>query len=83
MSMTMTIDDYYDFDEMQQLEAIWEAKLISSREDESHKVNTYQIDDFFVDEYFDRSRGRLRVKFVAMKKFQSKMVHLPTYRIAN
>ncbi len=37
-------------DEMEQIEAIWEAVKLAERKDETYHYNLYQIDAFYVEE---------------------------------
>ena len=46
----MTLYQFNLLDEMEQMEAIWEAVKLVERSDDTFHYNLYQIDDFYVEE---------------------------------
>jgi len=50
----MTADQFKHLDEMEQIEAIWEAKKVAEREDSIYRYTLYQIDSFYVEEHWHK-----------------------------
>ena len=48
----MTIYEFGQLDEMEQIEVIWEAIEIGKRENREHTITLYSIDNFYV-EYWE------------------------------
>ncbi len=46
----MTLYQFNLLNEMEQMEAIWDAVKLAEREDETFQYNLYQIDKFYVEE---------------------------------
>ena len=58
----MTLNDFNNADEMEQLEAVWAGVLVGERKDDINNIRLYQIDGFYVEEYIHREHD-VRVKF--------------------
>jgi hypothetical protein len=51
----MTLYQFNRFDELEQLEAIWEHGVkVAEREDEVHRYTLYQLDSFYIEEAFHK-----------------------------
>ena len=46
----MTLYQFNMLDEMEQMEAIWDAVKLGERKDDTYHYNLYQIDAFYVEE---------------------------------
>jgi hypothetical protein len=57
-----------------------EAVLIGERKDERHDIKLYQIDGFYIEEYFDRVRNA-RVKFESFSSTELLDVYLDQFNI--
>lgn len=55
----MTLYQFNQLDEAEQLEAIWGGSLLDERADEQHKILLYQIDCFYVEAYYRKDHGEL------------------------
>ena len=57
----MTIDQFYDLDEMERHEALWEhGVIIGDRIDNEHKIILYQVFSFYVELYYHIANNALR-----------------------
>ncbi len=63
----MTLYQFNALDEMEQMEAIWNAVKLTEREDETFLYNSYQIDNFYIEEHIHKEYGVRR----AFKSFSS------------
>ena len=61
----MTLDQFNRLDEMEQTEAIWSGKHINQRDDGTHSILLYKIDDFYVEVYYHKQYNVIR-KFEAL-----------------
>ena len=50
----MTPEQFYELDEQEQVEVIWEGKVIADRQDSEHIILVYKIDDLYVEVIFIR-----------------------------
>ena len=51
LGIVMTPEQFYELDEMEQAEVIWDGKHIADRQDKEHHILLYKIDDLFVEVY--------------------------------
>lgn len=54
----MTPNQFYDLDEAEQAEAIWDGKHVGSREDELHNILLYKIGDLFVEVFHHKEYNK-------------------------
>jgi hypothetical protein len=51
----MTLYQFNRFDELEQLEAVWEHDVkVAEREDDVHRYNLNQLDSFYIEEAFHK-----------------------------
>lgn len=65
----MTIRQFLAADEMEQIEAVWEGKHVNTRDDGTHTILLYKIDDFYVEVYYHKEYNVIR-KFEALTEDQ-------------
>ena len=53
----MTPEQFYELDEMEQAEVIWDGKHIADRQDNEHHILLYKIDDLFVEVYHHKEQN--------------------------
>ncbi|MFC0773386.1 hypothetical protein [Terrimonas alba] len=58
----MTLYQFNDLDEMEQMEAIWTGVKIAERIEGSFKIDLIQIDSFYVELYFIEDRNLVRTR---------------------
>ena len=56
----MTLNQFNQLDEMEQIEAVWSGKHLATRHDEIHDILLYQIDGFFVEVYYNNEYNKIR-----------------------
>jgi len=54
---------------MEQAEAIWSGKHVNTRDDGTHTILLYKIDDFYVEAFYHKEYNVLR-KFVALNEYE-------------
>ena len=59
----MTPSQFYQLDEAEQAEVLWDGKHIADRQDEEHNILLYQCGDLYVEVFFHR-------KFNVIRKFE-------------
>jgi hypothetical protein len=72
----MTPEQFYELDEMEQAEVIWEGKHVADRQDKDHHILLYKIDDLFVEVYYSKEHNVI-VKFNAFSKNELLDIYLP------
>ena len=72
----MTPEQFYDLDEQEQAETIWEGVHIAGRQDEEHNILLYKIDDLFVEVYHHKEYNVIR-RFNAFSKNELLDIYLP------
>ena len=72
----MTPEQFYELDEMEQAEVIWDGKHIADRQDKEHHILLYKIDDLFVEVYYHKE-SNIIVKFNAFSKNELLDIYLP------
>lgn len=76
----MTPEQFYQLDEMEQAEIVWEGKHIADREDAEHSILLYEYKDLFVEVYYHKEHNDIR-KFNAFNR--KELLDIYTYRIKN
>ena len=71
----MTPEQFYELDEMEQAETVWEGKHIGHTEDEEHNIVLYKIDNLFIEAYYHRESNFLR-KFRAYEEHELLDIYL-------
>lgn len=56
----MTPDQFYNLDEIEQAEVVWDGEYIGGREDEEHNILLYQIGDLYVKVYHHKEYNVIR-----------------------
>ena len=56
----MTLRQFNQLDEMEQIEAVWSGKHLATRHDKYHDILLYQIEGFFVEVYYHRENNSIR-----------------------
>lgn len=56
----MTLYDFNDKGEMEQIEAVWEGAFIATRKDKEHNILLYQIDSFYVEVFYNQKHKFIR-----------------------
>lgn len=72
----MTPEQFFELDEMEQAEFVWEGKYIGYREDEDHKILLYKVEDLFVEVYYHKEYNVIR-KFAAFTEHELLDDYLP------
>ena len=72
----MTPEQFFELDEMEQAEVVWEGKLIGHRYDKEHKILLYKIDDLFVEVFYHSEYNVIR-KFEAFTEQELLDIYLP------
>ncbi len=72
----MAPQEFYELDEGEQAETIWEGKVIGTREDEVHNILLYKIKDLFVEVFYHREYNVIR-KFDAYREHELLDIYLP------
>ena len=72
----MTPEQFYELDEMEQAEVIWDGKHIADRQDNEHHILLYKIDDLYVEVYYSKEHNII-VKFNAFSKNKLLDIYLP------
>ena len=72
----MTPEQFYELDEQEQAEVIWEGKYFGDRQDEEHNIVLYKIDDLYVEAYYHRE-GNFLKKFRAYLEHELLDIYLP------
>ena len=57
----MTLYDFIELNEKEQAEVIWNAILVSTREDDEHRILLYKLNDFYVEVYFRKEFNAIRL----------------------
>ncbi len=57
----MTIEQFIEADEMEQIEAIWDGRLIAETKDKDYNYKLYEIDSFYVETKQDIENGFIRM----------------------
>jgi hypothetical protein len=65
----MTLEQFNRSDEMEQAEAIWNGVQVDQRDDGTHTILLYKIDNFYVEVYYHKEYNVIR-KFEALTKDQ-------------
>lgn len=63
----MTPSQFYNLDEAEQAETIWEGKYVGSRQDKDHNILLYQIKNLYVEVYYHKEFNVIR-RFEAFTK---------------
>ena len=63
----MTLEQFNNSDEMQQAEAVWSGRHVNTRDDGTHTILLYKIEDFYVEAYYHKDYNVLR-KFEALNE---------------
>ncbi|MEO7834804.1 MAG: hypothetical protein ABIR50_05755 [Ginsengibacter sp.] len=56
----MTLYEFKQLDETEQMEAVWDAVFVADREDREHRILLYQIDAFYVEVYYNKEYNDIR-----------------------
>ena len=72
----MTPEQFYDLDEAEQAENVWEGVHVAGREDDEHNILLYKIDDLFVEVYHHKKYNVIR-RFLAFSKNELLDIYLP------
>ena len=56
----MSLSQFNQFDELEQIEAVWSGKHLATRHDKDYDILLYQIDGFFVEVYYHRENNSIR-----------------------
>lgn len=72
----MTPYAFFELDEMEQAELIWEGVHIGESQDDEHNILLYQINDLFVEVYYQRQDNVIR-KFIAYTEQGLKNSRMP------
>lgn len=56
----MTLYEFKQLDEMEQLEAVWESVQIAERFDKDYAIVLYQRDSFYIEVYYNRTENFIR-----------------------
>lgn len=67
---------FYNLDEHEQAEKVWEGKVISTRQDGIHDILLYRIGELFVEAYYHKEYNILR-KFIAYNEHELLDFYLP------
>ena len=59
----MTIEQFIEADEMEQIEAIWDGRLIAETKDKDYNYKLYEIDSFYVETKQDIEKARVNLIF--------------------
>lgn len=65
----MTLHQFKMLDEMEQAEAIWAGVHLNQRDDGTHTILLYKIDEFYVEVYYHKQFNAIR-KFEALTEDQ-------------
>lgn len=65
----MTLYQFNMLDEMEQAEAVWSGKHVNTRDDGSHTILLYKVDNFYVEAYYHKEYNVLR-KFQTLSEFE-------------
>jgi hypothetical protein len=72
----MTPEQFYELDEMEQAEVIWEGKHVADRQDKERQTLLYKIDDLFIEVYYNKE-DNIIVKFKAFSESELLDIYLP------
>ena len=56
----MTLYEFNQMDEMEQMEGIWDGVFVDDREDNEHEILLYQADGFYIEVYYCKERNAIR-----------------------
>jgi len=72
----ITPRQFFEIDEMEQAEAVWEGVHMGNREDKEHRILLYKIDNLFVEVYYHKEYNVIR-KFEAFTEMELLDIYLP------
>ena len=78
---SMTLKQCNKLDELEQLQSVWGAVILGERKTDLHPVKLHQIDEFFLEEYFDQSIDA-RVGFLALHNEELRDVYREQFRLS-
>lgn len=56
----MTPEQFFDLDEMEQAEEIWEGTHVGNREDQEHNILLFKLDDLYVEVFVHKEYQVIR-----------------------
>jgi hypothetical protein len=56
----MTLSEFQQMDEREQMEAIWGGVFVTNRADNENEILLYQIDSFYVEVYYNKEYNNIR-----------------------
>lgn len=71
----MTLCEFNLLDETHQTHAIWSGVRVAKRHDEEHEIVLFQIDDFFVEVFFNMTYDVIR-KIEAVENIDQLLLYL-------
>ena len=78
----MTLYEFNELDEMEQIEAIWDGVFVADREDNEHEILLYQIDAFYVEVFYHKAYNVIR-KFRSFSSTDQLDTYLNKIDLAN
>ena len=76
----MTPSQFYNLDEAEQAETVWEGKHIADRQDDEHNILLYKCDNLYVEVYYHKRYNVIR-KFNAFDR--TELLDIYSHRIKN
>ena len=56
----MTLFEFEQMDEWEQMEAIWGGVFVTNRVDNENEILLYQVDSFYVEVYYNKEYNKIR-----------------------
>ena len=78
----MTPEQFYNLDEQEQAETVWQGMHIGNRRDDEHNILLYRIDDLYVEAYHHKEYNVIR-KFTAFTKSELSEIYTTPYPLNN
>ncbi len=72
----MTPEEFFELDEMEQAETVWEGIMIGTRSDKEHSILLYKIDNLYVEVFYHKQYNVIR-KFEAFSATELLDIYLP------
>ena len=81
----MTLYEFNDADEAEQLEAVWSGTHIAERLDDEHNILLYQVFSFYVEVYYHREYNIIRKfrSFSSTEQLQPYLEQIDVLKLLN
>ncbi len=69
----MTINDYLNFDEHEQIETFWDGTFIGQREEDGYLIICHQVESFYVEYKVMKTSwdGKTLIHYIDMRAFEN------------